>query len=123
MLADKTLFYLACVLITIGIVFSYSLSAFAVLYFGYDEFHFFVRQLGFGASGILIMFALSRFEPDGRAFHFLMIFLLVVSLVAIIALPFLPANLATASGGAKRWIRLGALSISPVEFFKIGLVP
>ena len=122
MLADKRLFYLACILITIGIVFSYSLSAFAVLYFGYDEFHFFVRQLCFGGSGILIMFALSRFDPDGRAFGYFMAILLLISFIAIIILPFLPANLATASGGAKRWIRLGAISISPVEFFKIGLI-
>lgn len=122
MLADKRLFYLACILISVGIVFSYSLSAFAVLYFGYGEFHFFVRQLCFGASGILIMFYLSQLNPDGRAFHTLMICLLLASLATIIALPFLPENLATASGGAKRWIRLGAVSISPVEFFKIGLI-
>ncbi len=122
MLADKRLFYLACVLIAVGIVFSYSLSAFAVLYFGYGEFHFFVRQLCFGVSGILIMFFLSRLEPDGKAFHSFMICLLLISFVAIIALPFLPTNLATTSGGARRWIRLGAVSIAPVEFFKIGLI-
>ena len=56
MVVDKKLFYLSSILITIGIVFSYSLSAFTVLYFGYNEFHFFARQLFFGVSGILIMF-------------------------------------------------------------------
>ena len=122
MLADKKLFYLACILITISIVFSYSLCAFTVLYFNYDEFHFFIRQLCFGVSGILIMFLLSQLEPDKAAFNYLMAFLLIASFVAIVVLPFLPANLATASGGAKRWIRLGAISISPVEFFKIGLI-
>ena len=122
MLADKKLFYLACVLITISIVFSYSLSAFTVLYFSYSEFHFFIRQLCFGFSGILIMFFLSRLNPDGKLFHSFMSFLLIASFIAIIILPFLPTNLATASGGAKRWIRLGAVSISPVEFFKIGLI-
>lgn len=122
LLADKTLFYLSCVLITIGIVFSYSLSAFAVLYFNYGEFHFFIRQLCFGVSGILIMFFLSRLDADRAIFHYLMIFLLLISFIAIIVLPFLPTNLATSSGGAKRWIRLWAISISPVEFFKIGLI-
>ena len=76
MLADKKLFYLACILITISIVFSYSLSAFTVLYFNYDEFHFFIRQLCFGVSGILIMFFLSQLEPDKAAFNYLMKFLL-----------------------------------------------
>lgn len=122
MLADKQLFYLTCILITIGIVFSYSLSTFAVLYFNYDEFHFFIRQLAFGVSGILIMFFISKLDPDGVYFHHIMIALLLISFLAIIILPFLPNSLATASGGAKRWIRFGAISISPVEFFKIGLI-
>ena len=122
MFADKKLFYLSSILITIGIVFSYSLSAFTVLYFDYDSFHFFIRQLAFGLSGILIMFFISQLDPNSSAFHKLMIGILLVSFLAIIILPFLPANLATASGGAKRWIRLGPISISPVEFFKIGLI-
>lgn len=122
MIADKQLFYLSSILICIGVVFSYSLSAFTVLYFDYDDFHFFVRQLAFGVSGILIMFFLSRLDPDKPVFHKLMIALLLCSFLAILILPFLPTSLATASGGAKRWIRLGPVSISPVEFFKIGLI-
>lgn len=122
MAADKKLFYLSSILITISIVFSYSLSAFTVLYFNYDEFHFFIRQLIFGLSGILIMFFISQLDPDSTAFHKLMIGILLISFIAILILPFLPTNLATASGGAKRWIRLGPISISPVEFFKIGLI-
>ncbi len=50
MVADKRLFYLSCILITIGIVFSYSLTAFTVLFLDYSEFHFFIRQLFFGIS-------------------------------------------------------------------------
>lgn len=122
MIADKQLFYLSSALIAIGIVFSYSLSAFTILYLGYDDFHFFVRQLVFGVSGILIMFFLSRLDPDKQAFKRLMVALLLISFIAILILPFLPSSLATASGGAKRWIRLGPVSISPVEFFKIGLI-
>ena len=122
MAADKKLFYLSSILITISIVFSYSLSAFTVLYFDYDEFHFFIRQLIFGLSGILIMFFISQLDPDSTAFHKLMIGILLISFIAILILPFWPTNLATASGGAKRWIRLGPISISPVEFFKIGLI-
>lgn len=122
MLADKWLFYLACVLIATSIVFSYSLSSFAVLYFGYGEFHFFVRQLFFGVSGILIMFCLSRLDADSALAATLMWALLIISFIAIAVLPFLPSFLATASGGARRWIRLGGLSLSPVEFFKIGLI-
>jgi cell division protein FtsW len=30
--------------------------------------------------------------------------------------------LVTAVGGAKRWIRVGPMSIAPVEFFKVGFI-
>ena len=40
----------------------------------------------------------------------------------MVVMPFLPASLVTASGGANRWIRLPGFSISPVEFFKIGFI-
>ncbi|KAA6224660.1 MULTISPECIES: putative lipid II flippase FtsW [unclassified Campylobacter] len=122
MCADKKLFYSSSVLITIGIIFSYSLSSFAVLYFEYDDFHFFIRQLFFGLSGILIMFLLSQLNPDSPYANKFIIFVLLISFISIIILPFLPTSLATASGGAKRWIRLGPISVSPVEFFKIGLI-
>lgn len=122
MVVDKKLFYLSSILITIGIVFSYSLSAFTVLYFGYNEFHFFARQLFFGVSGILIMFFISQLNPDKESSKKLILGVLIVSFLCIIVLPFLPSSLATASGGAKRWIRFGPVSISPVEFFKIGLI-
>lgn len=122
MATDKTLFYLSTILITIGIIFSYSLTSFTVLYLGYDEFHFFIRQFFFGISGVCIMFIISRFDPDKPYAKNILITLLILSVLAIFILPFLPSALATAAGGAKRWIRLGPLSISPVEFFKIGLI-
>ncbi|MCX2682320.1 putative lipid II flippase FtsW [Campylobacter sp. MIT 21-1685] len=122
MVADKKLFYLSCVLIIIGIVFSYSLTAFTVLYFNYNEFHFFIRQLFFGVSGIMIMFFISRFEPEQKNAKRILLALLLFSFLCILVLPFLPESLATTSGGAKRWIRIGIVSLSPMEFFKIGLI-
>lgn len=122
MSADKQLFYFSCILITIGIVFSYSLTAFTVLFFNYNEFHFFIRQLFFGISGILIIFFISQLNPYNKHAQQILLVILVASFFCIVILPFLPTHLATESGGAKRWLRLGPVSISPVEFFKIGLI-
>lgn len=80
MVADKRLFYLSCILITIGIVFSYSLTAFTVLFLDYSEFHFFIRQLFFGISGILIMFFISRLDPDKALSKKIILAILIVSL-------------------------------------------
>lgn len=95
MVADKKLFYLSCVLITIGIIFSYSLTTFTILYFDYNEFHFFIRQLFFGVSGILMMFFLSKLNPDNPNSYKIILAILIFSFFAIIILPFLPTNLAT----------------------------
>ena len=118
---DYTLFILASTLIIIGIVFSYSLSVYTVLLLEYNDFHFFIRQLGYGLIGILIMYFFLNKDPANFVQKigknsFLIFFVLIV------LMPFMPDFLVTESGGAKRWIKFPGLSLSPVEFFKIGFI-
>lgn len=118
---DYILFILASVLIIIGIVFSYSLSVYTVLLLEYNDFHFFIRQLIYGVIGIGIMYYFLNKDPSqfvqkiGKN-SFLIFFVLIV------LMPFMPDFLVTESGGAKRWIKFPGLSLSPVEFFKIGFI-
>lgn len=119
--ADKVLFIVAALLITIGIVSSYTLSAYAVVYYGYDNLHFFLRQAGAGTVAILIMWFLAQLDPD-RWLHPIGISMLILGTLLMIMMPFLPDTLAKAVGGAKRWIQLPGISIAPVEFFKVGFV-
>jgi len=118
---DYTLFFLSSALIIISILFSYSLSIYTVVYWDYNQFHFFLRQFGTGSVGIIIMLLLSQRKPDyivprlGWLLFGLFLFIILV-------MQFLPSSFVTESGGAKRWIRLPGISISPVEFFKIGFV-
>lgn len=120
-MADKRLFILTTALITIGIICSYTLSAYTVILFEYNDFHFVVRELMVGIASILLMWTLSRLDPDiwlhrlGLTLFFGGIFLMAV-------MPFLPASLVSEVGGAKRWIKLPGFSLAPVEFFKIGFV-
>ncbi len=119
--ADYVLFLLVSSLIVISIVFSYSLSIYTVEYYGYNQFHFFFRQLLVGVLSIIIMWLFSITNPEkivnkvGMGF-----FIFFFILMAI--MPLLPSSLVTASGGANRWIRLPGFSLSPVEFFKIGFI-
>lgn len=120
-MVDRPLFIISASLITIGIIFSYSLSSFAILYYDYGEFHFVLRQLIAGILGIMLMWGISRCNPDnfilwfGFSLFFGGIFLMFL-------MHFLPESLATSAGGAKRWIRLPFFSLAPVEFFKIGFI-
>jgi len=118
---DYILFYLSSILIIISILFSYSLSIYTVVYWEYEPFHFFYRQLFTGLVAIMIMWTLAQIKPDiliPKAVWFLFGFFLFL----IISMQFLPSFLVTESGGAKRWIRLPGISLSPVEFFKIGFI-
>lgn len=118
---DKPLFAAIIALLTISLMMSYSLSTFAVLYHGYGGMHFFLRQSFAVLMGIGIMVFLSRLDPDVW-FARIGFALFVLSFVAMIAMPFLPESLVKSVLGAKRWIRLGPVSLSPVEYFKVGFV-
>lgn len=119
--ADYVLFILVSFLIIISIVFSYSLTIYTIDFFGYDEFHFFIRQGFVGICAISIMWYLSKKDPD-QLVEKIGMGLFISFFILMILMPFLPGALVTASGGANRWIRLPGISLSPVEFFKIGFI-
>ena len=119
--ADYLLFILVSIMIIISIVFSYSLTIYTVEFFGYDEFHFFIRQAGVGVFSIFIMWYFSTIVADKLVEKVGMNFFIFFFLL-MIAMPFLPGFMVTESGGANRWIRLPGFSLSPVEFFKIGFI-
>lgn len=118
---DYVLFILVSVLVTISTIFSYSLTIYTVEFFGYDEFHFFIRQGAVGVLSIFIMWYLANKNPD-NLIEKVGMSLFIVFFILMLLMPFLPASLVTASGGANRWIRLPGFSLSPVEFFKIGFI-
>lgn len=119
--ADYVLFLLVSSLIIVSIIFSYSLTIYTVEYYGYNKFHFFIRQMFVGTVSILIMWTLSQLNPD-KIINKIGLSLFAVFFILMALMPFLPASFVTESGGANRWIRLPGFSLSPVEFFKIGFI-
>ena len=120
-MADRKLFTLVSILIGISIVLTYSLATYVTLLFGVSEFHFAIRQVGFGVLSILIIWTLAQLDPD-RHLKPIGFTLLIGSIFLMIAMPFLPEQFVSAVGGAKRWIKVFGFSLAPVEFFKIGFV-
>ncbi len=121
MATDKIIFYVTVSLIVIGIVFSLSLSVYTTTQFGYDQFHFFMRQFGVGMFSIFIIWAISRLDPD-KHFKILGFTIFFIFLTLMTLMHFLPPDYVTEVGGAKRWIKLPFISLSPVEFFKVGFI-
>ncbi|MDP1785308.1 MAG: FtsW/RodA/SpoVE family cell cycle protein [Sulfuricurvum sp.] len=118
---DKKLFILTTILITIGIICSYTLSAYAVILFEYNAFHFVFRELLIAIISILLMWTIAQLDPEVWL-HPLGLTLFWGGIVLMVAMPFLPSFLVSEVGGAKRWIKILGMSIAPVEFFKIGFV-
>jgi len=118
---DKIIYFVTVALIVIGIVFSLSLTVYTTQYYGYPEFHFFIRQLVVGLISIFLIWAISRLNPD-KHFKLLGFFIFFIFLIAMGLMHFLPENFVTEVGGAKRWIKLPMISIAPVEFFKVGFI-
>ena len=118
---DKALLAGVMTLLTLSLVMSYSLSTYTVLHLEYNDFHFFMRQSIFVLLGFASMVFLSKLDPDKWLVP-VGLSLFIVFFLAMIMMQFLPTSLVHAVGGAKRWIRLGSISLAPVEFFKIGFV-
>lgn len=118
---DKPLFATTILLLLIGLVMSYSLSSYIVIQNNYTQSHFFIRQLIAVSIGIFIMIGLSKLDPD-RWFRPIGIMLFLFFLFILLSMPILPETLVYSVGGAKRWINLGSISITPVEFYKIGFI-
>ncbi|WP_198305221.1 FtsW/RodA/SpoVE family cell cycle protein [Arcobacter vandammei] len=119
--ADYSLFILVSILVIMSTIFSYSLTVYTVEFFGYDKYHFFLRQFAVGVVSIFIMWYLSKQDP-AKILGKIGMFCFVFFFALMVAMPVLPGFLVTESGGANRWIRLPGFSLSPVEFFKIGFV-
>ena len=120
-MTDKSLFVAVLILFTISLIMTYSLSEYTVIYYGYNDMHFFIRQLAAVLVGIIIMIVLSWVDPD-KYFEKLGFLIFISSLLLLIFMPFMPDSLVKSVLGAKRWIHLGPISIAPTEFFKIGFV-
>jgi cell division protein FtsW len=118
---DYILFFISSILIIIGIVFSYSLSIYTVVHLGYDQFHFLIRQLFVGVVSILVMWSFAQLKPE-KLITIISWGLFTIFGLLILFMQIIPSSYIVESGGASRWIRLPGLSISPVEFFKIGFI-
>jgi cell division protein FtsW len=121
MAADKWIFIIVIALMSIGAVFSYSLPIYIETKYNYGEWHFFLRYITFASVGIIIMMILAQLNPD-KVFKILGWTLFLGGFITILIMPKLPESICPVIKGARRWISLGVIRISPLEFFKVGLI-
>jgi len=118
---DSLIFVIVAILMLIGALFSYSLPLYLEQVKNLSKYHFIMRYLIFAGIGFFIMIVLASLKPE-KWFNIIGWLVLSSSSILVIIMPFLPESIAPIINGAKRWINLGVIKFSPVEFFKIGVI-
>ncbi|MDU7693225.1 MAG: FtsW/RodA/SpoVE family cell cycle protein [Helicobacter sp.] len=120
---DAKLFIYTSILITIGVIMSYSLGVYPVLLYRFEDGHFFLRQFAVALVGILIMWGFSYIDM-GKYFTRFSIIFFILCVFGLVLSAILPDRFAPSINGARRWIKLPFLpfNIAPIEFLKVGFV-
>lgn len=105
-------------LLIIGIVMVYS-SSYVWAHYKYDDQYFFLkRQVLFAVVGILAMFIMMFFPYHAIRSYVRPLLIICFILLILVMIP----GIGIVRGGARSWIGIGAFSIQPSEFMKLGLI-
>lgn len=113
---DWWLFTIMLAILGIGLVMVLSASGIVAEQANGDKYHFFKRQVFYALAGGMA-FWLAALLPRNWVYkiHYPALFLALLLLLITLS------PLAPSINGARRWIRLGPISIQPMEFVKIAL--
>ena len=115
---DFTLCITIFLLLALGIVMVLSASAPSALSTYGNSYYYVIRQVGFAAVGLVLMFIISRI--DYRIYKRFYKWAYFISLLALASVIF--PGIGKEVNGARRWIDLGFGSFQPSEIAKVGLI-
>ncbi|MEB2313294.1 MAG: putative lipid II flippase FtsW [Sorangiineae bacterium] len=114
---DVVLAAIVIALLGFGVVMVYSSSVIEATEVFRDPQYFLKRQAVYAGLGMVVMFAMSRFDYHKlRAFTYPILAGVTVLLVLSIV------GFGHTGGGATRWLKLGPVNLQPSELAKVGLV-
>lgn len=115
---DYILLGVIFILCIIGMIMVYSSSNIWADYKYGDPLFFLKRQLLFASVGIVVMLFIMRIPYNIWRKYAKVILLICFVLLLIVKIP----GIGIVRGGAQSWIGVGAFSIQPSEFMKLGLI-
>ena len=115
---DLPLLFIVVILLVVGIVMVYSSSYVWSDYKFNDSFYYLKRQLLFAGAGVVAMFFFMVIPYYTWKKYANLILLFCFILLLLVLIP----GVGLVRGGAQSWIGVGAFSIQPSEFMKLGLI-
>lgn len=114
---DYTLLFIVLFLLGFGLVMLYSTSSYeAALDYG-DSAYYLKKQLFSTALGIVCMVIVARID-----YHFWEKFAVLGYIAAVVMILLVLSPLGHEVKGARRWLRLGPLSLQPAEIAKLAMI-
>ncbi|KAB8138652.1 stage V sporulation protein E [Gracilibacillus oryzae] len=115
---DRLLVILILMILLIGSLMVYSASYIWAEYKFDDSFYFLKRQLLFAGVGVVAMFIVANVPYFQWIKYRKWIFIGCIVLLIAVLIP----GVGMVRGGARSWIGIGAFSIQPAEFMKLGMI-
>ena len=114
---DFTFLTLTLLLLTVGVIMVLSASFVRAYYTEGSATYYFVRQLIFAVSGVVIMLTASRLPVSVyRRFSYAF---LAATLVLLLLVLFIGVG---TGGGVRRWLDFGFVTVQPSEFAKLAVI-
>lgn len=116
---DYTLFTVVLIIFGLGLLMVLSASSHLGMLSYKNPYYFFLRQLFFGALGIVVMWFLSRWDYKFYKKCSGLIFLFAILLLGLVLIPGIGSGDVR---GAKRWINLKFFNLQPSEVAKLAVI-
>lgn len=115
---DYLLLWVIIALLIVGVLMVYSSSHVWSEYKFNDTFFYLKRQLLFAGVGVVAMFIFMFIPYNTWKTYSKIILIICFALLILVLIP----GIGLIRGGAQSWIGIGAFSIQPSEFMKLGLI-
>jgi len=114
---DLTFLALTLLLLTVGVIMVLSASFVRAYYTEGSATYYFIRQLIFAVSGVVIMLTASRFPV--RLYRRCSYAFLAATILLLLLVLFIGVG---TGGGVRRWLDFGFVTVQPSEFAKLAVI-
>lgn len=115
---DFWILFTVLVMLAMGTVMVFSASSYSADYYFNNKYHFLLRQLLWGAVGIISMFVFSNIDYRRIAASSPILMVISTIMLALVLIP----GIGTVINDSRRWFDLKFTTFQPSEFTKIAMI-